>query len=365
MKSLKLAFDRLGNWKAIVVAVAIILGIAGADALESTSRHRDNGLKLQAAELALRSMKAIKQERLERKLPIDPISDPTESGMVGMDISPVTSIKGKLSAKQTSVNPNFAAVIVEYLQQAGVREGDCVAVGWTGSFPAINVSVAAALETMKVRPVCVASAASSQWGANLPSFLWLDMERILVDRKLISFRSVAASLGGVADRAKGMTDSAHQTFHAAIDRHKLAFIEVKSRADSIEKRMKIYRECAAGRPIKAYINVGGGTVSVGQNLADNAYLPGLNRSLPKQTLRTDSVMKQFLTDGVPVIHLTQIEELAGQFGLAIRPTELPAVGEGAVYEGDSQYPWLITATPFLLLTGLYTVTGRKSKSNDA
>ncbi|MEZ5302914.1 MAG: hypothetical protein R3F11_20090 [Verrucomicrobiales bacterium] len=43
---------------------------------------------------------------------IDTSKDPAESGMVGVAMSPVTSISGVLEAKQTSVNPNFAAVVL-------------------------------------------------------------------------------------------------------------------------------------------------------------------------------------------------------------------------------------------------------------
>ena len=90
----------------------------------------------------------------------------------------MTSLPGHLGSKQTSINPNFAAVVVGMLKDAGVQEGDCVAVGCTGSFPAMNVAVYSALETLRARPIVICSAGSSQYGANTPDLLWIDMERL-------------------------------------------------------------------------------------------------------------------------------------------------------------------------------------------
>jgi poly-gamma-glutamate system protein len=43
------------------------------------------------------------------------------------------------------------------------------------------------------------------YGANFPGLTWLDMERALVEQGLLPHRSIAASLGGIAD-TKGELD---------------------------------------------------------------------------------------------------------------------------------------------------------------
>ena len=116
-----------------------------------------------------------------------------ESGLIGMPMSPVTTVSGDVSAKQTSVNPNFAAVIVEMLKEAGVQEGDVVAVGMSGSFPALNICTYAACETLKVKPLVISSASASQWGANVPALLWPDMERLLRERPKVPILDERAS----------------------------------------------------------------------------------------------------------------------------------------------------------------------------
>src|SRR5690606_29481438 len=116
--------------------------------------------------LARDAMEAIKAEKIRRGHRVDPKVDPAETGMIGESLTPVTSNTGVLSAKQMSTNPNFAAVILHLLDEAGVKENDVVAVGLSGSFPALNISALAALKTLGAKPIIIASSSSSEWGAN-------------------------------------------------------------------------------------------------------------------------------------------------------------------------------------------------------
>ncbi len=130
------------------------------------------------------------RKRLRKNLPIDPESDPAQTGLIGELLSPLTTNPGHLPAKQTSANPNFSAVIIHLLKRAGVKEGDKVAVGFSGSFPALNICVLAAIDTLKADPIVISSAGSSQWGANHPDFMWPDMEKLLHEKHVFPYRSV-------------------------------------------------------------------------------------------------------------------------------------------------------------------------------
>ncbi|TWT82059.1 Capsule biosynthesis protein CapB [Planctomycetes bacterium CA13] len=66
-------------------------------------------------------------------------------------------------AKLTSTNPNMAAVVVDMLKAAGVGKGDLVAVGYSGSFPGMNVSVLAALNTIGARPIILANEPTNRY----------------------------------------------------------------------------------------------------------------------------------------------------------------------------------------------------------
>ena len=43
---------------------------------------------------------------------------------------------------------------------------------------------------------------------------------------------------------------------------------------NIDERMELYQDAAEGQPIKAYINVGGGMVSVGKNIGKLMFQSG-------------------------------------------------------------------------------------------
>ena len=296
--------------------------------------------KIAAAKLAQRSLEVIRQERLARGHAIDLEIDPTGSGILGADATSITSIAGHLRSKQATANPNLAAAVYQMLAEAGVERGDCVAVGWTGSLPGLNVALCAALETLGAEPLIVASAASSQYGANFPDLLWIDMERELHARGLISFRTAACSIGGYEDRGGGMSDEALGLIRAAIDRNGLEFVPAHDFANSIDQRMQLYHDLSGGRPIKAYVNVGGGTISVGRALGKKLYEPGLNLQPPPGALAIDSVMTRFMKEGVPLVHLSEALDVAEQHGLPKTLAAVPPVGDGGVY-GERRYSrWL-------------------------
>jgi poly-gamma-glutamate system protein len=217
------------------------------------------------------------------------------------------------------------------LHEADVKEGDTVAVGVSGSFPALNVSLYAAMATLRLEPIIIASASASQWGANHPFLLWLDMEKILHDRKLFPFRSIAASFGGAEDRAAGVSELGLAQLGRAIKRSKLPLIDPENYAASVVERMALYREHAAGKPIRAYVNVGGGTSSVGTRRSKFAFQPGINRRTPPRAALIDSVMARFLDEEIPVLHFLQINRMAERYGLPVSPQEMPLVGAGQVF----------------------------------
>ena len=256
----------------VVLAVAALAGLTTVELVKTTTRQPRYREKMRASKTALAAFDAIKAERIARGHILDPTIDPAQSGLVGMAMSEVTSNSGHLGAKRTSVNPNFAAVAVHLLDRAGVEEGDSVAVGLSGSFPAINICILAALEAMGVEPVVISSASASQWGANLPDLLWLDMERLLVEKRILSTRSIAASMGGVEDRGIGMSKEGKRLIVEAIEnRSRIPRLQPRNYDDSLEQRMLLYEEWSGNETYAAYINVGGGATSVGTKVGKKLF----------------------------------------------------------------------------------------------
>jgi hypothetical protein len=353
--------------------------------------------KIAAARLAQDAFATIKAARLALgpDYRIDRSLDPAGSGLIGKPMSNVTSVSGEVAAKQTAANPNFAAVMVELLKEAGVREGDVVAIGVSGSFPALNICTYAACETLKLRPLVISSASASQFGANLDALIWPTMERILrrqgrrvdvldesgepkLDAEgnpetrevgLFTTKSIAVSIGGVDDRGTGLTERGMTIVKEAIEEAGLTPFRAdappipeegdivdalkKDFTANVDERMALYREHAEG-PIVAYINVGGGTVSVGKNIGKLMFEVGLNKRPPRHVRDIDGVMPRFIKEGVPVIHVVHVNTLADRFGLPLEPETTPTVGSGGVFYGIDYSKPLVCGVLAFILISLYS-----------
>ncbi len=304
----------------------------------------------QAAQRSADAMQHIRSVRIRSGHRTLAAHDPQGSHLIGPSMSQVTTKMGSLESKQTSINPNFAAVVTAWLIEAGVQPGDRIAIGASGSWPAFNIAVYAAAETLQLRPTVVLSAGSSQYGANSPDMMWVDMERELFDAQLVSFRADAVSLGGLHDRAAGMTEESRGQLLAAIGRNRLPRLATESVSDSILQRMELYDRQGGGESFAAYINVGGGSASIGGSEGQQFFDPGLHVSLPANRLVPDCVASRMLSRGVPVIHVGDARAIAERYGMAIAPTVLPAVGTGSIFGGPQYRVWLVIAVMVLIWT---------------
>lgn len=304
---------------------------------------------LQASRLMKRSIETLRPIRA-RVHPIDPKIDPLRSGLVGIASSPVTSNSGHLVAKRATINPNWAAVVVRMLSDAGVKPGDKVAVAVSGSFPALNLAVYSAVEVMDLEAVIIASGSASQWGANIPGMLWIDMARELRKANILSVKEAAASLGAEEDRGIGLPDDGIRSIRRSIEKAGIPFLFAENREASVSERMAIYRE-GPPKPIKALVNVGGGSATTGPDSIDHYFETGVSRSVGARAFALTSVMGQFLTEGVPVINLAGIKGLSARYGLPYPPLEPQGIGAGGVYTGESYRRWL-AGLMILMLLGL-------------
>lgn len=252
-----------------------------------------------------------------------PSEDVNRTGLIGLPGSAMTSSVGVLAAKRTTTNPNWATVVVRLLREAGVRRGDTVAAGFSGSFPALNLAVSAAARSLDIRLVSVAAVSASNWGANDPRFTWLDMERILT-RAGLAEPSVAASVGGTRDAGVDLPPGGTSLVRQAIARSAVPLITAPSLEESVQRRMALYAEAAGGAPITAFVNVGGAQANLGA--CDESFLraSGLVTTLPPCAPGRQGVAHQFLARGVPVISLLNVRDLALRYGLPIDPIPLPS-----------------------------------------
>ncbi len=333
----------------ILVGLAV-LALGFQAALELTRkpvRQRDYELKLEAARRAELAFGAVRRHRLMDGAVLDLVNDPAGTGLIGPEFSLITNAQGVLGSKLTTLNPNWAGVIVDYLRRCGLKPGDPVAVALSGSFPGLNISVFAALETLELAPVVITSVGASMWGATDPDFTWLDMERLFAEENIFHIRSAAASYGGGDDMGQGLSPEGRERLRVAIERNGVPLLASVNIEDAITRRMTFYVEALRGRRAKAFINVGGGVASLGTS-RNKVLLPeGLSFDLGTHNYPRKGTMVLMAERGIPVIHLLNMEDLAREVGLPVSPDYHPQPGEGEIFVRDSYR--LALAAPLLVL----------------
>lgn len=278
--------------------------------------------KLQAAELTQKSFSVIKKAADSLNIPIDRINDPNETGLIGLQYSHITTERGDLDAKLTSINPNFAALIVKLLKGAGVKKDDPVFVSLSGSFPALNIAVLSAIKTLGLRPIIITSVGSSMWGANYPQFTYLDMESVLNQAELLEFKTVAASIGGEDDVGRGLSPEGREMIDASIARSNIHLLGGNNIAEVIEKKIEIFNEYGTA---KLFINVGEQNTALAGAEISSGFIK------PRQIKLGTGLIAHFSKSGVPVINMIDINRLAQRYGLPRAPIPLPKVGTGSLY----------------------------------
>jgi poly-gamma-glutamate system protein len=294
-----------------------------------TARGYDE--KRQAARLTQIMHETVRRFLLDRAATIDLVNDPNSTGLIGNEYTLITTDRGVLRAKLTATNPNFSAVFVDMLMEARLAPGDVVAVAFTGSFPSLNMAALAAMETMRLEPIIITSVGASSFGANDPSFTWLDMETMLAGQGLIRHRSVAASMGGGEDVGRGLSPRGRDLILAAIRRTGVTLINEETLEESIRRRVAIYDQHAGPRPFRLAMNVGGGVAALGSSITAKLIPEGLTVDLGARNFPARGAILLLAERGVPVIHMRGVVGLAERYGLPVAPIPLPEVGEGEVF----------------------------------
>jgi poly-gamma-glutamate system protein len=318
----------LGVAAALLATVAAVLLGAGAGAgrapAVATTRQAE------AASLMARSLESIKALRLEKGLRVDPALDPNETGIVGDEFTPLTTSLGEVEAKRTAANPAFAAVVAAYFERAGLRSGDVVAIGGSGSFPAFVLASLCAARALDLRPVLIYSIGASMYGANIPGFTFVDMLARLRADGLLPYAIAAVAPGGERDSGRGVLfDENGTTLVDEARRSGLPLVEGATLVDRIRRRLRIYDAAAAGRPIRCFVNVGGATANYGDTEASLEVPNGLVLRLPLLPASPSrGLLFEFVSRGVPVVHLLYVKGLARANGLPFDPVPFPPGGDG-------------------------------------
>jgi len=349
--SLSWRLDNRRKWILLGLAVLALLLQSLLDATRAPMRQRDYELKLQAAEYAAEAYRVLQEHRQLDFAEVDLLNDPAGTGLIGPEFSQITNAQGNLESKLTSLNPNWAGVVVEEFRRAGLQQGDPVAVAISGSFPGLNIALFGALEAMRLRPVVITSVGASMWGANDPDFTWLDMEQVLFDAGVFTTRSSLASYGGGDDMGRGLSPTGRSFIEMAAERNGVPLMQSENIEDAITLRMAFYEEQSRGRAYRCYVNVGGGLASLGSGNNRPALPSGLTFDLGPHNWSRKGTLVLFSERGVPVVHLLRVQTLARDNGLPISPDYLALPGEGDVFV-KNMYRFPLALVVFLVYAGL-------------
>ena len=259
----------------------------------------------------------LKQEKIAAGIPVDAFS----RGLIGDEYNDLTTTLGSLSAKRTAENPLWASVIVKRLWLAGLREGDLVAAGMSGSFPGLNLALAIACKNLGLRLAAISSVTASTHGANQPGFTWPEMEGILVAQGYFRAVSVGIAAGGSGDVAADLQPEGRALAEAIAERSAATLgarlLIPENERDAAAKRVSLYRDIAKGKRVALYVNVGGTEASLGSSAAVLELSSGFLPAIPFDLSETRGVMAMMMEAGVPVLSLLNIRDLALKWGVPI------------------------------------------------
>jgi len=295
-------------WLVIVVAIyAIWLSIP----LDRRYSHID---KMYRASLIME--KFINLLREKRADSIDPIFDPNKTGLIGEEFTELTTTIGNLEAKRTATNPDLAALICYLLIDIGVKEGDCVAVGASGSFPGLIVATLSACRSIGAKPMVICSIGSSQWGANQIDFTVLDLFYYLMEDGFE--KPLLFSYGGSDNTGRDFPEELRELLKKKAEKYGFQIYEGRSFEEDVQRFYDVYMTNCDD--LAAFVNIGGSIINIGRSV-DNALLSGVVKD--KESVSRDGIIGLMVSEGVPVLTLLNLRKIAIEYNLPWDPIPFP------------------------------------------
>ena len=284
--------------------------------------------QIQAVQLLEHCFSAVKSYKQELGIPLSP-HDIHNTGILGEEFTGITTTIGALEAKRTTTWSDMAALCVRMLHEAGVKPGDRVGAGFSGSFPGMNLAVVAACEAMDVELICISSVGASTYGANNPELTFPEMMHRLAQDGIIHTRSAAVTMGGDFDIGMEMDPELSEPVRHRLRTAGLNLVEIKDFQENLKKREQIYAE---NGDISCFIAVGGNLTSLGRGEEGVSLGQGVLKA--RRTIRLDEnsgLVQRYMAKGTPVINLLNIKKIMAEYSMPFDPAVWPEIGRSAAY----------------------------------
>lgn len=300
-------------WLAAILALAAWLGVQRMAVVADV--HPQAAAMSRAEARAEAAFRIVDERKRAAGLPFPRESPVVWAALLGEEYTPLTTTLGSRAAKEVASNPAWAALLVRWLHDAEVMRNDAVAITASSSFPGLIISALAAVAEIGARPVLVVSLGASAFGANSEEATWLEFAAWLAEAGILETGATAVTMGGESDRGEGLLPEGRAAIRAAAQRHGVELLEPGDLAEACAIRLRLFGE----RSPAALINVGGGQAAVGRCLHASALPIGPWKRYLACACPERGVMASLWEQGVPVIHLLRVRDLASRWGLDPEP----------------------------------------------
>jgi poly-gamma-glutamate system protein len=264
--------------------------------------------------------------------------------MLGDEYSVITTTLGSVESKSASANPEFGALGVRLLHDAGADSGSVVGLTVTGSFPSLSIALLAACQTIGCRVVMVSSLGASTFGANQPGATWIDQETWLRREGGLTASSAFITLGAEGDTGGGLPDEGIAMLKDAARRNGAGLVIPRGLVDAIDRRLDLFES----NHVSLLVNIGGSQTALGGCVHSTTIPNGILTSFRSCSDSDRGVIVRLLERKIPVIHLLNIRDLAAKNGLQLSPDSL--YQNYSLYNDKKIRGWLYILS-FLVITG--------------
>lgn len=339
--------------KYLPILIFLIFLIAFLNLIKSVAPNPYYEDQVEAAKKMSALSEGIKNYKIGLGLPIYDY-DIFQTGLLGDEYNDTTTSLGNLEAKRTGSNPDMAALVVRMFHEVGLKEGDRVAAGFSGSFPGLNLAVMSAAEVMDLDLIIVSSMGASTYGANQRELTFPKMLAFLHSDGLTKYNSSMVTAGGDDDVATDIEDYIKEPIFDEYRSLGLDVVIEPNYEENIKKKVDLYY---SEGDVDCYIAVGGNISFLGLE-EDDLRSQGIIKksSIRQETYDVDDgLISYFLSKNVPTIHLLNIRKIVTDYGMPYDPVSLDDVGTGSIYYTQGYNKPLIVTSLVILSAAIYFI----------
>lgn len=344
--------------KLLPIILLLIINLIFTFYYKTTEKNTFYNDQIEAANKMKILSNAVKNYKEELNIPIYDY-DYFDTGLLGDEYNEYTTSLGHLESKRTSTNPNMAALVVKMFHEVGLKSGDHVAVGFSGSFPALNLAVLSASEVMGLDLTIISSFGSSTYGANQIELTFPKMLSMLNSDNYTKYNSSLVTMGGDDDVASEKPPELIDRIIKEYEKLNLKVMIEPNFQENINKKVDVYY---SKKDVDCYIAVGGNLTFLGIGEFDIANKQGILKS--SQIRGTDygdndGLINYFLSKNIPTIHLLNVKKIVADYGLPFDPPIWSPIGASNVYYKVGYSKTLPIITLFVSVVYIIYINKRK------